>query len=44
MTTRIELKANQFKVDAVTVFQADRAEVSRLLDVELKVGIHTYAS
>lgn len=38
MTTSIELKATLSKVHAVTVFQADRAEVSRLFDVELKEG------
>ncbi|KAG8777766.1 hypothetical protein FRC15_011125 [Serendipita sp. 397] len=38
MTTTIELKATQSKVHAVTVFQADRAEVSRLFKIDLKSG------
>ncbi|CCA74226.1 hypothetical protein PIIN_08179 [Serendipita indica DSM 11827] len=38
MSTSIELKASQFKVHSVTVFQADRAEVSRMFDVQLKEG------
>ncbi|KAG8771593.1 hypothetical protein FRC15_003330 [Serendipita sp. 397] len=38
MTSTIELKATQSKVHAVTVFQADRAEVVRLFKVDLKSG------
>ncbi|KAG8819556.1 hypothetical protein FRC19_009694 [Serendipita sp. 401] len=38
MTTTIELKATQSKVHAVTVFQANRAEVVRLFNVNLKSG------
>jgi hypothetical protein len=32
------IKATDLPVHSVTVFQADRAEVNRLLPVELKVG------
>ena len=35
----VEVKTTQSKVHAVTVFQADRAEVVRLCDVDLKVSI-----
>ncbi|KIM19585.1 hypothetical protein M408DRAFT_31098 [Serendipita vermifera MAFF 305830] len=35
---RIELKTTESKVYAVTVFQADRAEVVRLCSVDLKAG------
>ncbi|KAG8829484.1 hypothetical protein FRC17_006502 [Serendipita sp. 399] len=38
MNSTIELKATQSKVHAVTVFQADRAEVVRLFTVDLKAG------
>ncbi|KAG8776562.1 hypothetical protein FRC15_011884, partial [Serendipita sp. 397] len=38
MSTTIELKATQSKVHAVTVFQANRAEVIRLFKVNLKSG------
>ncbi|CAG8709853.1 9308_t:CDS:2, partial [Acaulospora colombiana] len=34
----IELRATQSKVHSVTVFQADRAEVTRLFTVDLKAG------
>ncbi|KAG8796900.1 hypothetical protein FRC17_007916 [Serendipita sp. 399] len=37
-TQTIELKATQSKVHAVTVFQADRAEVVRIFKVDLKSG------
>lgn len=32
------IKATDLPVHSVTVFQADRAEVNRLIPVELKVG------
>jgi len=32
------IKATDLPVHSVTVFQADRAEVNRLVPVELKVG------
>ncbi|KAG8809186.1 hypothetical protein FRC18_004661, partial [Serendipita sp. 400] len=38
MTFTVELKATESKVHAVTVFQADRAEVVRLFKVDLKVS------
>ncbi|KAG8842075.1 hypothetical protein FRB91_004458 [Serendipita sp. 411] len=38
MTFTVELKATESKVHAVTVFQADRAEVVRLFKVDLKSG------
>ena len=38
----IELKTTESKVHAVTVFQADRAEVVRLCNVELTVRIEFF--
>jgi hypothetical protein len=39
MTSHIELKATENKVHSVTVFQADRAEVVRYFNVDLKVSV-----
>ncbi|KAG9052415.1 hypothetical protein FS842_009898 [Serendipita sp. 407] len=38
MTTTTEIKATQTKIHAVTVFQANRAEIVRLFKVNLKSG------